>query len=58
MTNEEYIKNLNTDDLADYIYAVYLAGIIQGKKIMNNKEEHITIDYKRWLKEDFIGILN
>ena len=58
MTNEEYIKNLNTDDLADYIYAVYLAGIIQGKNATHNREASINIDYKQWLKEDFIGTLN
>ena len=59
MTNEEYIKSMDTKQLSEYIYSVYLAGVIQGRK-ENNKyiNNNVFVNYEDWLKNDFIDKLN
>lgn len=43
MTNYEYIRSLDTEDLAEYIYSVFICG-----KLLHNKNAEI-VDYVEWL---------
>ena len=49
--NEAWIKNMSTDELADYLYSVYITGIMVGKNSIEIKNEEI-IDYRKWLEEE------
>lgn len=49
MTNEEYIKNMSRDELADYIYSVFISGIAKERGSFDVQE---MIDYKKWLGEE------
>ena len=53
MTNEEYVKNLSTEDLSDYIIAVYKTGILVGRNKLTEKDTPF-VNYKDWLKEERI----
>lgn len=47
MTNEENIKKMNTEELCDYIYSVFLTGKYYGQ---TGKETVDAPDYFKWLK--------
>lgn len=51
MTNEENIKQMTTEELCDYIYAVYKTGILVGKKQVTEKDTPF-VNYKEWLKKE------
>ena len=52
MTNEEYIKQMGRNELADYIYSVFMAGVLIGKNKLDISKE--SIDYTSWLQEERI----
>lgn len=49
-SNYDYIKHLSVEELADYIYSVFLAGRLTGQ--LNSQEcDNIMVDYRSWLLE-------
>lgn len=49
MNNEQFIKSMNTQELADYIKSVYIAGLLSARNPDCNAK---MIDYKSWLQEE------
>ena len=54
MTNEENIRNMNHQELCDYIVSVYTTGIMVGKNKIKLSETAF-VDYDKWLKEEKEG---
>lgn len=55
MTNFEYIKSLNEEELADYIFSVYLTGVWSAKHGIN-KEDMKKVSL--WLKQEKVNSNN
>lgn len=49
-SNYDYIKHMSVEELADYIYSVFLAGKLTGQ-LSNLRECDNIVDYKSWLLE-------
>lgn len=54
MTNYDYIRSLSPDELAEYIYSVFITGLLLEKGILDNPSYYKVIDYKSWLMEERI----
>ena len=51
-TNEDHIRSLDTEELSEYIYSVYLTGIAKAEGKIKKKD---LVDYTKWLKEEYKG---
>lgn len=49
MTNEEWIRQLDSKELSDYIYSVFVAGKMYGRGLIDKAD---LIDYRIWLYEE------
>lgn len=52
MRNIERIRKMSEQELADYIYSVYLSGRLAERKQINGTYEEKTEDYVLWLNND------
>lgn len=52
MTNEEWIKSLDTEGLVDYLYEVHKGGnSVERQKWIENHKERVKMQFRGWLKE-------
>ena len=52
MTNEEWIKSLDTEGLVDYLYEVHKGGnSVERQRWIENHKERVKMQFRRWLKE-------
>lgn len=52
MTNEEWLKSLDTEGLVDYLYEVHKGGnSVERQKWIENHKERVKMQFRGWLKE-------
>lgn len=52
MTNEEWIKSLDTEGLVDYLYEVHKGGnSVERQRWIENHKERVKMQFRGWLKE-------
>ena len=52
VTNEEWIKSLDTEGLVDYLYEVHKGGnSVERQRWIENHKERVKMQFRRWLKE-------
>ena len=52
MTNEEWIKSLDTEGLVDYLYEVHKGGSsVERQRWIEEHKERIKMQFRGWLKE-------
>lgn len=52
MTNEEWIKSLDTEGLVDYLYEVHKGGnSVERQRWIENHRERVKMQFRGWLKE-------
>ena len=50
MKRADWIRSLSDEELADYIYSVFVTGKLYGRGLLKKAG---LIDYKSWLQEEF-----
>ena len=51
MTNEEWLKSLDTEGLVDYLYEVFKGGnTVERQFWIEKRKERIKMQFRRWLK--------
>ena len=54
MTNEEWIKSLDTEGLVDYLYEVHKGGnSVERQRWIENHKERVKMQFRGWLKEKY-----
>ena len=52
MTNEEWLKSLDTEGLVDYLYEVHKGGnSVERQRWIENHKERVKMQFRGWLKE-------
>ena len=52
MTNEEWIKSLDTEGLVDYLYEVHKGGnSVERQRWIENHKERVKMQFRGWLKQ-------
>lgn len=52
MTNEEWIKSLDTEGLVDYLYEVHKGGnSVERQRWIEKRKERIKMQIRGWLKQ-------
>ena len=52
MTNEEWIKSLDTEGLVDYLYEVHKGGnSVERQRWIERHREQVKMQFRGWLKE-------
>lgn len=52
MTNEEWIKSLDTEGLVDYLYEVHKGGnSVERQMWIERHKEQVKMQFRGWLKE-------
>ena len=56
MTNEEWLKSLDTEGLVDYLYEVHKGGnSVERQRWIENHKERVKMQFRGWLKEQHNG---
>ena len=56
MTNEEWLKSLDTEGLVDYLYEVHKGGnSVERQRWIENHKERVKMQFRGWLKEKHDG---
>ena len=56
MTNEEWLKSLDTEGLVDYLYEVHKGGnSVERQRWIENHKERVKMQFRGWLKEKHNG---
>ena len=52
MTNEEWLKSLDTEGLVDYLYEVHKGGnSVERQRWIERHKEQVKMQFRGWLKE-------
>ena len=52
MTNEEWLKSLDTEGLVDYLYEVHKGGdSVERQRWIERHREQVKMQFRGWLKE-------
>ena len=52
MTNEEWIKSLDTEGLVDYLYEVHKGGdSVERQRWIEKHKERVKMQFRGWLKQ-------
>lgn len=52
MTNEEWLKSLDTERLVDYLYEVHKGGnSVERQRWIENHKERVKMQFRGWLKQ-------
>ena len=52
LTNEEWLKSLDTEGLVDYLYEVHKGGnSVERQRWIENHKERVKMQFRGWLKE-------
>ena len=56
MTNEDWIKSLDTEGLVDYLYRVHKGGdSVERQRWIERHKEQVKMQFRGWLKEKHDG---
>ena len=52
LTNEEWLKSLDTEGLVDYLYEVHKGGnSVERQMWIENHKERVKMQFREWLKQ-------